>query len=298
MRDFKLGPFKKIGLFAKHSQSIADTFEKLIHFLEKQQLLLTVETQSASLLPHIPLKTAEREDIGKTSDLIIVLGGDGSLLNAARAIVSFEVPILGINRGSLGFLADILPQEMESDLSAILAGNYTHEERTLLHASIERNQKIIAESTALNDVVLYRTGVARMIEFEVYINKQFVLRQRGDGCMVATPTGSTAYALSGGGPILYPTLPAFVLLPMMPHTLTSRPMVIDNNNPIEIIIAENNDVPPRLSCDGQFHVDLEPGDILHIKKHKKALTLIHPPEHDYFSVLRQKLGWSTTQIKD
>lgn len=294
-----MGPFKKIGLFAKHShQPIADTFEKLIHFLEKQGLSLTVDRQSASLLPHLSLKLAEREVIGKNSDLIIVLGGDGSLLNAARAVVPFGIPILGINRGSLGFLADILPQEMEKDLKSVLAGDYTHEERILLHARVERNQHIIAESTALNDVVLYRSGIARMIEFEAYINKEFVLRQRADGLIVATPTGSTAYALSGGGPILYPTLQAFVLVPMLPHTLTSRPIVVDNNNPIEIIITENNEVSSKLSCDSQFHVDLKPGDIIHITKHKDPLILIHPPKHEYFSVLRQKLGWSTSQIKD
>lgn len=291
--------FKKIGLFAKYgSQPIADTLDKLIQFLSERGHSIQIEEQSAALIKSKHISIISREALGNACDLVIVVGGDGSFLNAARAVVPYQVPMLGINRGRLGFLADILPDDIERDLNDILSGEYSEEHRSLLHVHIERDGKRIAEGTALNDVVLFSGTVARMIEFEVVINGQFMLRQRSDGLITATPTGSTAYALSAGGPILTPTLQAFVLVPMFPHTLTSRPIVIENNQMIEILITANNQVFPKLSCDGQLHFDLMPKDKLIIEKFNYDLKLIHPKHHDYFLVLREKLGWSTSQIKD
>lgn len=305
-------PFPRIGLFAKHNdKNIEEIFEKLVNFLVNQHHSVTIETISATLLPPKLLQSnrpqsitfpvaptvTPREQLGQNVDLVIVLGGDGSLLNAARAVVHYNVPILGINRGRLGFLADILPQEMESKLGPILQGDYTEERRFLLSAEIVRKQQTIAKSEALNDIVLYAGNIARMIEFEVYINQQFVLRQRADGLITATPTGSTAYALSGGGPILYPTLDTLVLVPMLPHTLSSRPIVVSNTFEIKLVVSENNEIAPKLSFDGQNHFDLLPGDHILIHKHDHELKLIHPKDHDYFSILRKKLAWSHTPIK-
>lgn len=291
--------FKRIGLFAKHNNSsVLDTFEKLIHFLEKRGHTLSIEAQSATLLSHQgnaqhKIHTILRAQLGEAVDLVIVIGGDGSLLNAARAIVENQVPIVGINRGRLGFLADILPDNMEQELSAILEGHYLEEQRFLLNARIMRADKMIAESTALNDIVLYTGNIARMVDFEVYINDHFVLRQQADGIITATPTGSTAYALSAGGPILYPTLKALTITPLCPHTLSSRPIVVASDCEIRLVVTPNNDIKPKLSFDGQQHFDLEAGDEIIIQKHPFELTLIHPQTHEYFSVLREKLGWST-----
>jgi len=292
-----LNQFQKIGLLANNNTSIVDTFEKLIHFLTKGGYDLVVESQMANLFSKNHFFTAEREDLGKHCDLVIVVGGDGTLLNAARAVVSYQVPIVGINRGRLGFLADILPEHMEKELNLILNGHYIEEKRFLLDTTIIRHDRVVDHGIGLNDVVLYSGNIARMVDFEVYINELFVLRQQADGIITATPTGSTAYALSAGGPILYPTLNAMTMTPMCPHTFSSRPIVIDSLSQVKLMVSPENKTMPKLSCDGQLHFDLQPGDQILIKRHKHELTLIHPSQHEYFSVLREKLGWSTHQIK-
>lgn len=293
------GPFQRIGLFAKHNtRSVADTFEKLVEFLKKRGHTLAVEARSATLLSAKPDSIVPQEALGEVSDLVIVVGGDGSLLNAARAIVSHQIPILGINRGRLGFLADILPENMEQELGQILEGQYLKEQRMLIKATLKRGQNIIGSGIALNDIVLYAGNIARMIDFEVTINQNFMLRQQADGLITSTPTGSTAYALSAGGPILYPTLNAITVVPMCPHTLSSRPIVVDSNSQIEIVLTKNNLIEPKLSCDGQLHFDLQANDRIFIQKHEFELSLIHPLKHTYFSVLREKLGWSAHQLKD
>lgn len=292
-------PFKNIGLFAKYNNtSIADTFEKLVNYLAENGYSLFIEAKSNALLQAHHFPVLPRETIAAHCDLVIVVGGDGSLLNAARAVVRYQVPIVGINRGHLGFLADIRPFEVQEKLDSILKGIYTTEQRFLLSGRIVREGETLVENQALNDIVLYTGAIARMIEFEVYIDDHFVLRQRSDGLIAATPTGSTAYALSGGGPILYPTLNTLVLVPMFPHTLTSRPIVVGNSANIKWIVTENNEISPKISFDGQLHLDLEPGDEIIIQKYEHELTLVHPVEHDYFTVLREKLGWSTNPIKD
>lgn len=289
-------PFARIGLFAKQSTNNAPAFNTLIDFLSQHKLELLIETDSARISDTI-LPTKPREELAKHVDLVMVLGGDGSLLNAARAVVPFNVPILGVNRGRLGFLADIPPQELETQLTPILMGNYIEEERFLLEATIERQGKIIANHTALNDVVLYAGSIARMFEFEVWLNEQFVVQQRSDGLITATPTGSTAYALAAGGPILYPTLKAITLVPMFPHTLSTRPIVVSDESVIELKITANNKVFPKLSLDGQIHLDLEPSDRILIRKHQHLLRLIHPNHYNYFAVLREKLGWHATNTR-
>lgn len=292
--------FPTIGLFAKHNTSgVRDTFETLLSTLVARGHTLVIEEESASLLRSShPFAMSAAGTIGAQSDLIIVVGGDGSLLNAARAVVADQIPVLGINRGRLGFLADILPNQIEQELGSILDGHYTQEQRFLLEAKVLRQGKIVMQGIALNDVVLYSGDIARMIDFEVFVNQRFVVRQQADGMIAATPTGSTAYALSAGGPILYPTLNAIVMVPLCPHTLSNRPIMVDGDSEIKLGITENAGLSPKLSYDGQNHFDLASGDEIFIQKHAFTLPLIHPLNHEYFSVLREKLGWNADLLKD
>ena len=292
-------PFTRIGLFAKpKDDEVKSTFIRLVSFLHQEGYSLFVESYSARLLESKKkIKVKDKKDIASSCDLIIVVGGDGSLLNTARSIVDDRVPVVGINRGRLGFLADISPEQLEHTLTPILAGDFEEEERSLLHASVVRGEKQIAEKTALNDVVMFSGTIARMIEFEIFIDNHFVLQQRSDGIIAATPTGSTAYALSGGGPILYPTIDAFCLVPMFPHTLTNRPIVVKSSSSIKIIISEK-EITPTISFDGQEHISLKPRDEIIIKQHKHTVRLLHPKGYNYFGVLREKLGWNVSKTSD
>ncbi len=224
-------------------------------------------------------------------DLVIAIGGDGTMLRAARLACAYGIPLLGINRGRLGFLADIPAQSMDQHLAPIFAGRFVEETRFLLCVEVWRGDRIMLESNALNDVVLHRWNIARLIEFETYVNHCFVHRQRSDGMIVSSPTGSTAYALSGGGPILHPSLDALVLVPLCPHTLTNRPIVIDGNSRVEIVVGTRVIDHARLTCDGDSELELAPGDRIHIRKQDRMVRLIHPEGHDHFAVLRAKLQW-------
>jgi NAD+ kinase len=218
------------------------------------------------------------------------VGGDGSLLHAAQTIVNDEIPVLGINRGRLGFLTDILPTELHK-IKAILEGAFLLEKRFLLTATVEYGGEVLGQSDALNEVALIPDSVPHMNEFEIYINDKFVCSQDSDGVIIATPTGSTAYALSGGGPILHPQLDAFVIVPMFPHTLSLRPIVIEGNNRVTIVISPNNTATPRITCDSQLFINTPPGSHITIKKKNQHLHLIHPVAYDYYETLRSKLHW-------
>jgi NAD+ kinase len=204
-----------------------------------------------------------------------------------------HVPVLGINRGRLGFLTDINPNEIDNKVTEVLNGHYIEEKRFLLNVRIQAAKQKQTADIALNDVVLLPGDVAHMIEFSITINDQFVCNHRADGMIVATPTGSTAYALSGGGPILHPSLDALVLVPMFPHTLSARPIVVGAASVIQIKISDTNEKPPRLSCDGQKPIELPLGAIIEIQKNPQALRLIHPTDYNYFETLRLKLQWNT-----
>ena len=293
------GPFPRIGLFSKPTgENISETLNHVAEFLIKRKHQVFVEQSSAAILLSKNMATPKPSDqIGEYCDLIIVIGGDGSLLKVARAIVDNKIPIIGINRGNLGFLADVNPQELESTLTPILNGDFYAEDRTMLKASIIQNNKPVSQHLALNDVVLHHGDIARLIEFEIYINDQFVLDHRSDGLITSTPTGSTAYALSGGGPIVYPTLDVLTLVPMFPHTLSARPIVINKNSNIRLVITANNRVNAKLSCDGQTHLSLTANDEVHIQAHSNNLRLLHPKSYDYYSVLRERLGWNINPTK-
>lgn len=289
--------FKNIGLIGRlGSTKVVDTLKRLIRFLTDNHYNVILEEQTATVMLGHGLQEASRKLMGEMCDLVIVVGGDGSLLGAARALVRAGTPVLGVNRGRLGFLTDISPEEVEQKVGEVLRGHYVEEHRFLLDAHVYRHGEPIGHADGLNDVVLHPGKSARMIEFDLFIEGQFVYSQRSDGLIVATPTGSTAYALSGGGPIMHPKLDALVLVPMFPHTLSSRPIVVDGNSEIKIHISDHNETYPHVSCDGQTHIVAKPGDILYIRKKPHKLRLIHPLGHNYYEICRTKLGWSSLQM--
>jgi NAD+ kinase len=284
--------FKKIGLMGRqrNPESI-ECLQVLYEYLSKSNHEIIIEEDTASFLPGNFYSAATKEEFGKQVDLVIVVGGDGSLLKAAQFVVDHGTPVIGVNRGRLGFLTDIHPDEMTDRLEAVLNSEYIEEKRFLLNAEIHRQGNVIYKNVALNDVVLFPGGYTHMIEYEIYINKQFVCSQSADGQIIATPTGSTAYALSGGGPILHPSLDAIVLVPMFPHTLSSRPIVVDGNSKIEFKMIPRFETAPKVSCDGQERISIAPGDTLHVYKKAEYLKLLHPKDYNYYDTLRQKLYW-------
>lgn len=286
-------PFKNIGIIGRiHTSGVKETLKTLINYLQNLPLnpTLWIEAETAASLLSCELPIVKRELLGKQCDLVIVVGGDGSLLHASHDVIEDETPILGINRGSLGFLTDILPSQLEK-IGDILAGKYVLEKRFLLAATVYHHDVLAGKDNALNEVAIIPDEIPHMIEFEIYVDNQFVCSQDSDGIIIATPTGSTAYALSGGGPILHPQLNAIVLVPMFPHSLSSRPIVIDGNSEIRIIISPENLTSPRASCDGRAYINALPGSHVVIKKKSKQLHLVHPLDYNYYETLRSKLHW-------
>lgn len=284
-------PFNNIGIVGRvRNAAIRETLKALIDFLCDNQQNGFIEEETAESLGETPLPIIPRQKLGQFCDLLIVVGGDGSLLHAAHIAVNQDLPVLGINRGSLGFLTDILPAEL-AKIRNIWQGDYILEKRFLLTTTVELHDNIVGHDDCLNEVALIPDAIPHMIEFEIYIDDQFVCSQNSDGLIVATPTGSTAYALSGGGPILHPQLDAIVLVPMFPHSLNSRPIVIEGNRRINIIVSPKNITSPRLSCDGRSSFHTPAGASISIRKKPQPLHLIHPMDYHYYEALRSKLHW-------
>ena len=286
--------FKTIGIMGKPKhKEVGETIMTLYRHLLDEGYQPLVEDSVASDLDVKADHQATWQTIGENANLVIVVGGDGSMLYAARLMASYNIPLLGVNRGYLGFLTDIQPQQVTEKVSEVLSGEYTQERRFLLEADIDGENNKERYSDALNDIVLYPGEISRMIEFEVYINDSFVYSLRGDGLIISTPTGSTAYALSAGGPIMSPSINAISLVPMFPHTLSSRPISIDAESKVDIVFSQANENEARLSCDGQVRFPVAPGEKICIRKRKEDLWLLHPKDYDYFSLLRTKLGWGS-----
>lgn len=284
--------FNHIGLIGKSGdRNVSTTLHRLVEHLESRQLPILLDEGIADMLPESAHPVANRDSLAQQCDLAIVVGGDGTLLNAARSLAEPGVAVLGVNLGRLGFLVDVSPEDMDHKLQTILDGDFDEEARTLLHATVTRGDEKISASNALNDVVIHKKDIARMIELDTWINGQFLNTNRSDGLIIATPTGSTAYALSGGGPVLHPALEAITLVPICPHTLSNRPIVLHDNATIEVVIHPGA-LQAQISCDGQVNSTLDPGDRITIRKHDHTLRLLHPPGHDYYEVLRKKLRWS------
>ncbi|KPJ67433.1 MAG: hypothetical protein AMJ43_04015 [Coxiella sp. DG_40] len=283
--------FKNIVLMGRqHTEGVAETLNTLVSYLQERNINVLIEKETAIIVPTHDLSVISREQLKNNCDLIIVVGGDGSLLNAAHFAADQDVPVVGVNRGTLGFLTDIRPDEIDN-IGKILQGDYIEEKRFLFNANVQHQDHIIATKLALNDVVLLPSEINRMIEFTVYINGLLVSTHRADGMIVATPTGSTAHALSGGGPILHPGLDAIVLLPMFPHTLSNRPIVVKGDSDIEIVMAKDCKACPNISCDGQELIPVPLEGKIKIKKHVNQLRLIHLKDYDYYATLRGKLHW-------
>ncbi|WP_246128521.1 NAD(+) kinase [Pleionea sediminis] len=284
--------FKNIGIVGKpRNPQAAETIQTLHDHLITEDCEIWVQDSLSGDLNSDKAHFIAPDKLGQSVDLIIVVGGDGSMLNAGRTQIQHQVPMVGINRGHLGFLTDVRPTEVVERISEILRGQYRAEDRYILNAEVIRDQTIIGHSTAVNEVVIHPGEIAKMLEFELFIDDHFVYSQRSDGLIISTPTGSTAYALSGGGPIISPQVDALVLVPMFPHTLSSRPIVIDANSVVELALAQDSRHSPMVSCDGQENIGLTPGDRIRIKKHPQPMRILHPDSHDYYEVLRRKLGW-------
>lgn len=286
---------RTIALIGKyHSTEVADSLFQLAEYLHQRGVVVFVERETAG---HIGQRldlsrwvTCGFNDIGSHADLAIVMGGDGTMLNAARRLARYGVPLVGVNQGRLGFMTDIALQDMLSCMDDLLDGRFVPENRLLLDAELVRDGKEIASNLALNDVVVDKGANGRMIECELFIDGEFIYNLRADGMIVSTPTGSTAYSLSAGGPILYPGMRGIALVPLCPHALTNRPIVINDQVDIELRITHAEDC--RVHFDGQVALDLKRFDCLRLRRSDYTICFLHPPGYSYFAMLRQKLQWS------
>ena len=289
-----MSQFRKIGLIGRPGHAgVVDSLRRLLAFLKARDVEIILDDATGELVPGHGQQVSGREALSRHCDLVIVVGGDGSMLNAARCIASENVPVIGVNRGRLGFLTDVLPEEIELRLSQVLAGEYSVDSRFLLQLEVLQNGKRQHLGCALNDVVLHPGKAAQMIEFELFIDDRFVYSQESDGLIVATPTGSTAYAMSAGGPIMHPDLDAIALVPICPHSLSSRPIVVAGDCEIRLVIGENDSILPQVSCDGEVKFSASAGDQLIVRKKATVLRLIHPPDHSVYQAYRSKLGWGS-----
>ena len=282
-------PVRRVGIILKKQDArVQSIVTDIIPWLQSRGIQVFLDRASAAQCPAGTCVEAP-EDLVKRVDLVCVFGGDGTLLYAARLIGSSGVPILGINLGSLGFLTEVKLGDMHSALEGLLQGQYELEERMLLNVEVVREGKAIAHYLALNDAVINKGALARIIEVEVSVNSQPVLFTRADGLIVATPTGSTAYSLSAGGPILVPTMDAFIITPICPHTLTNRPVVIPDRDAVGVCLRRGADV--MLTVDGQVGMPLQPQDCLKICRASSTLRLMLPFGNTFFRLLREKLRW-------
>jgi NAD+ kinase len=281
--------FKRVALVGKQTPEIAQSLRALRDLLRQRGCEVTIEKDTAASVGENGT-VATFEEIGRNADLAIVIGGDGTMLAAARNLAHHKVPLAGINQGRLGFMTDIALSEMGASVGAILEGRHTIEERTLIEAGILRAGKSILRTVALNEAVVTKGSQARLIEFKLTIDGEYVYRLRADGVIVATPTGSTAYAMSAQGPILQPTVRAFALVPLNPHVLSARPVSVSDSSVIEIELLRALDA--RAHFDGFALTDLQEGDKLVLKRSADAIRFVHPPGYSYFTMLREKLRWS------
>jgi NAD+ kinase len=283
--------FKTIALIGRyHSPEVAAALAAMGEFLRRRgrEVLVETETAASSRISGFPV--ASYEEIGARADLAVVQGGDGSMLNAARHLAPHGVPLVGVNQGRLGFMTDIASGSMLDAMAQILAGRHGIEERTMLAAEVHRAGTMVFSTLALNDVVVNKGAVGRLIEFLVHIDGEFVYDLRADGLIVATPTGSTAYALSSAGPILHPSVPGFALVPICPHTLSNRPIILSDRAVIEIMPKRSIDA--RLHFDGQLQRDLQEGERVVLRRSEHTVSFVHPPGYSYYAMLREKLHWS------
>ncbi|NBI12971.1 NAD(+) kinase [[Haemophilus] felis] len=285
--------FQTIGLMGKPRHDVTLQMHKnLFQWLKDRNYNVLVDRPIGEQLQLPEQYLANVDEIGQQAQLAIVIGGDGNMLGKARTLAKYDIAVIGINRGNLGFLTDIDPKNAYTQLQACLEhGEFFVEERFILDVCVEQQGKIIHCSNAVNEAVIHPAKIAHMIDFHVYIDDKFAFSQRSDGLIISTPTGSTAYSLSAGGPILTPSLNAITLVPMFPHTLSSRPLVINADSKISIRFAEYNTAQLEVGCDSQIALPFSPNDIVHIQKSQHKLRLLHLKNYNYYNVLSTKLGW-------
>jgi NAD+ kinase len=270
---------------------VAESVSALIPHLLARGVKVIVSEETAFQEEGAGIVRMPEKDIGQHADLVIAIGGDGTLLYAAGLVARDKVPLLGVNRGRLGFLTDVMPQNMFPCIDAALEGKLQADERPLLAARLSYANGKVAQALALNDVVMQKLVTGRMLDFETYLDGTYVNTHAGDGIVIATPTGSTAYALSCGGPIIEPHLDVLVVAPICPHTLSDRPIVVSARSNVEVKLLERPDTRAQVTCDGTVLGELEPGDRLSIQAASERITLLHPAGHDYYRLLRSKLHW-------
>jgi len=284
-------PVRSCALIGRFTDlRVAETVNVLLPHLKSRgvQVLLSENVPGGDATGVVRVEEAA---IGERADLVIAVGGDGTLLYAARLVARHGVPLLGVNRGRLGFLTDVMPQDMLPSVDAALRGELEADERPLLSAQLHSAGGGIAQALALNDVVMQKHDTGRTLDFETRIDQRYVNTHDGDGIIVASATGSTAYALSCGGPIIEPHLDALVIAPICAHTLSDRPIVLSSRSVIEVVLLERADTQANVSCDGMRLGAIEPGDRLEVRAARERVTLLHPPGHDYYKLLRSKLHW-------
>ena len=283
--------FKNVAVIGKSdAASLPDILDQLAAVLKDHRAKVLVDPATAGAWKGKADSVVELPSMAAKADLAIVVGGDGTLISCARLMADHGVPLVGVNLGRLGFLTDVPADSVSPAISAILGGEFVPEQRLLLEGSVRRGKKTMIKALAMNDVVVSRGAVGSMIEFAVTVDGEFIYSLRADGLIVATPTGTTAYALSAGGPILHPALQAIALVPISPHTLSNRPVAIRSNSKVEITLVRGQDA--RANFDVQGHFQLEPNDVVHVEAGPKPATLLHPKGYRYFGMLRQKLRWT------
>ena len=285
--------FKKIGIFVKENSSKSvdeNALDSMLSFFTDQNIKLYIDDSSnykndmGEYLSH--------KEFSEKIDLLVVFGGDGTLLNSARQYLEYEIPILGVNMGNVGFLTDIKVENFHTLMQEILDGNYKIEERNLVSAKFNDNHLY-----GLNEVVIHSGAYAQLMRYRLNVNDKVVYEQRSDGLIIATPTGSTAYSLSAGGPIIHPSLDVWTIIPMLPQSISSRPFVISSNEKVEMELFEGPSKNAKICVDGQKDIDVPYGLNISISKTKKTLKLVHPKDNDFFEACREKLGWSLNLSK-
>jgi NAD+ kinase len=283
---------RTVGLFGKYgSRGAGGVIGKVCAFLRDRGLAVLLEEATAEFMDQPCADSCPLDEIGHRIDLAVVAGGDGTMLHVARRMAPHGVPLIGVNLGRLGFLTDIPTERMQIDLAHILDGEFETEARILIEAEVVRDGKVLHIANALNDAVINKGGLARLIEFETWVDGEFVNSTRADGIIIATPTGSTAYALSAGGPILHPTLPALVIVPICPHTLSDRPLAVSSDSRIEIVMSTTSQQSAHVTFDGQTSFALHDQDRIRVRRAAQPAILIHPKRRNHYEVLRVKLGW-------
>ena len=286
-------PFQNVALIGKHGMpEIAGPLLRLASFLTAKGLNVVVDSLTAENLKDSPYQVLTLDEMGNSIDLAIVLGGDGTMLNIARTLSLWHVPLVGVNQGRLGFLTDLTLDNMQERIEEILDGKYIVEQRLLLAAQVLRNDVEVYSGRAFNEVVVHRNNISSMIEFEVRVDGEYLYNQRADGLIVATPTGSTAYAMSAGGPILHPSLDVLELVPISPHSLSNRPIVVKSSSVLEILVHRTNDIHVRFDSHTSYNLQLH--DKIIVTRHPASVCLLHPVGHSYYNTLREKLLWNQT----